>query len=52
MSAYRTGDPPVGEASTTLPEDLTRHNILHYLQDNRVATVEQFIEALPPLHKQ
>ncbi len=37
--------------ANTMPEDLTRHNILHYLRDNQVTTVEEFIIALPPLHK-
>ena len=35
----------------TLPEEMTRHNILHFMHDHRVATVEEFIEALPLFHK-
>ena len=34
-----------------LPEELTRHNILDHLRAHEVGSVEDFIQALPPLHK-
>ena len=34
-----------------LPEQLTRHNILDYVRDNDVTNVEDFIAALPDMHR-
>ena len=34
-----------------LPEQLTRHNILDFLRDNDVTNVEDFIAALPDMHR-
>ena len=35
----------------TLPETMTEDNVLAFIKEHGIATVEAFIEALPPLHK-
>ncbi len=41
---------PLG-ATGPLPENLNRQNILLYLRDNNINTVEGLIQALPPWHR-
>ena len=43
-----TREAPLG---ATMPERLTEANITSFVADHGVFSVEQFIEALPPLHK-
>ena len=43
-----TREAPLG---ATMPERLTEANVTSFLADHGVFSVEQFIEALPPLHK-
>ncbi len=43
-----TREAPLG---ATMPERLTEANVTSFLADQGIFSVEQFIEALPPLHK-
>ena len=36
----------------TLPETMTEDNVMEFIEEHDISTVEAFVEALPPLHKQ
>ena len=47
------GLPTAGPAGAqTLPETMTEANVMAFVDEQGISTVEAFIEALPPLHKQ
>ena len=47
----QTAEPDATAAPPVLPETMTEANVLAFIAEHGISTVEAFVEALPPLHK-